>query len=185
MIYPIVVYGNPSLRKASEPIDKNYPGLAKLIEDMYETMYSSDGVGLAAPQIGKNIRLFVIDAEPMSDDSPILKDFKKIFINAQLISEEGESWSFSEGCLSLPEIRENVNRQEKITIRYQDENFVQHEETFDGIKARIIQHEYDHTEGKLFIDYISPIRKRVIASKLTAIEKGKINPSYRVKFYKK
>ena len=185
MIYPIVVYGNPSLRKVSEPIDANYPGLAKLLEDMFETMYSSDGVGLAAPQIGKGIRLFIIDAAPMEEDSPTLKDFKKVFINAQIIKEEGEPWGFNEGCLSLPEIRESVNRLSTITVRYQDENFVQHEETYDGIKARIIQHEYDHIEGRLFIDHISPIRKRLIGAKLTAIEKGKVNPSYRVKFYKK
>lgn len=185
MIYPIVVYGNPSLRKKSESIDASYPELEKLVADMFETMYSSDGVGLAAPQIGKSIRLFVVDAEPMAEDSPILKDFKKVFINAQMISDAGEPWSFSEGCLSLPDIRENVNRKESIVIKYQDENFVHHEESFDGIKARIIQHEYDHLEGKLFIDHISAIRKRMIGSKLTAIEKGKVEPNYRVKFYKK
>jgi len=185
MIYPIVVYGNPSLRKTSTNIDKAYPELQSIIENMFETMYASDGVGLAAPQVGKNIRLFVIDATPMAEDDPSLSDFKRIFINAKITERSGEPWAFSEGCLSLPEIREDVNRPEKISMTYLDEHFIEKKEEFDGIKARIIQHEYDHLEGKLFIDHISALRKRLIKGKLSAIEKGKINPSYRVRFYKK
>lgn len=185
MIYPVVVYGNPSLRKRSVEIDADYPDLNKFLEDMFETMYSSDGVGLAAPQIGKNIRLFVIDATPMAEDDESLADFKHVFINPEITERSGAPWTFTEGCLSLPDIREDVNRPEEIVMTYLDENFQEHTETFNGIKARIIQHEYDHLEGKLFIDHISPLRKRLIKGKLSAIEKGKISPSYRVRFYKK
>lgn len=185
MIYPIVVYGNPSLRRPSKDIDKDYADLPKLIEDMFETMYASDGIGLAAPQIGKNIRVFIIDASAMAEDDPSLKDFKRIFINAEITDRSGEPWSFSEGCLSLPDIREDVKRPETVVMKYLDENFEEKEETFDGIKARIIQHEYDHLDGKLFIDYVAPLRKRLIKGKLNAIEKGKVSTSYRVRFYKK
>lgn len=185
MIYPVVVYGNPSLRKPSIDIGKDYSDLETVIANMFETMYASDGVGLAAPQIGKNIRLFVIDATPMAEDEPSLADFKRVFINAQITERSGEPWAFSEGCLSLPDIREDVNRPEKIAMTYLDENFNEKTEEFDGIAARIIQHEYDHLEGKLFIDHISALRKRLIKGKLSAIEKGKVSPSYRVRFYKK
>lgn len=180
MILPITVYGNPVLRKKAVEIDKDYPGLQQLIENMYETMYKAEGVGLAAPQVNKGIRLIVIDATPFGEDDESVKDFKKILINPEIIEFRGEKESFNEGCLSLPNIREDVERQTEITIRYQDENFKEHEENWDGVKARIVQHEYDHLEGKLFVDHISPIRRRLINSKLNAIAKGKTIPAYRV-----
>lgn len=185
MIKTIVAYGNQSLRKKSEEIEPDYEGLETLIDDMFETMYKSDGIGLAAPQIGKSIRLFVIDASVMADDDPTLDGFKKVFINAQKLDESGEEWEFNEGCLSLPAIREDIKRKEVIRLSYLDENFNPHEEVFDGIKARIIQHEYDHLEGVLFIDHVSPLRKRLLKSKLNAIEKGKVSTNYKIKFAKK
>lgn len=185
MIYPIVAFGNPLLRKKSEDITKDYEGLQQLIEDMFETMNASDGVGLAAPQIGKNIRLFIIDASPMEEDDPSLADFKKVFINPRIIEETGQEWDFTEGCLSLPTIREDVSRQSTVLIEYYDENFELKEETYDGIKARIIQHEYDHLEGILFVDHLPPLKKRLLKGKLSNIEKGKVKADYRLKFYKK
>ncbi|GAB4257198.1 MAG: peptide deformylase [Vicingaceae bacterium] len=182
MILPIVAYGDPVLKKEAEEIDKDYPDLNLLIEDMYETMYNAEGVGLAAPQIGKSIRLFIVDASPFEEDEPELKDFKKTFINPIILSEEGEEWSFNEGCLSIPGIREDVNRKPKITIEYFDENWNLKEETYDGLAARIIQHEYDHIEGILFTDKINPLRKRLIKSKLNNIAKGNIKVKYRMKF---
>jgi len=169
MILPIVAIGEPVLKKVAEKIDKNYEGLSQLIDDMFETMYNASGVGLAAPQIGKSIRLFVIDATPFADDeeegTEMLKGFKKVFINAEISSEKGEEWGFNEGCLSIPGIREEVFRKEKLTIKYWDENFKEHKESYDGYAARIIQHEYDHIEGKLFTDLISPLRKRLLKRK--------------------
>lgn len=196
MVLPIVVYGDPVLRKVGEDIDKNYEGLSKLIADMYETMYAANGVGLAAPQIGKAIRLFVVDGTPFaetdedeeSDLSPkdlaILKTFKKVFINAKILEEEGQEWKFNEGCLSIPKIRDDVNRKPKIKIEYYDENFKKYTEEYDGIPARIIQHEYDHIEGVLFTDKISPLKRKLISGKLTDISKGKVNADYKIRVYK-
>jgi peptide deformylase len=185
MILPITVFGDPLLRKVAKPIENNYDGLFELIENMYETMYNADGVGLAAPQVGLSIRLFIVDASPAaSDDEPELEDFKKVFINPVILEKSGEPWVFEEGCLSLPNIRENVMREEEVVIRYQDENWVEKTEKYNGYAARIILHEYDHLEGKLFIDHISPLRKRLLKSKLMAIVKGKSNVSYKIKLPK-
>lgn len=180
MILPITVYGHPVLRKRAIEIDKNYDGLNELIENMWDTMYKADGVGLAAPQVNKSIRLIVIDATPFGEDDESVKDFKLVLINPEITKISGEKETFNEGCLSLPTIREDVERQTQITIKYQDENFNSYEEKWDGIKARIVQHEYDHLEGKLFVDYISPIKRRLINGKLNAIAKGKTVPEYRV-----
>ena len=185
MFLPIYVYGNSVLKKVAKPIDKDYPDLEKLIENMFDTMTKSDGIGLAAPQIGKSIRLFVIDATPLAEDNPELSDFRKIFINAKITKYEGEEWTYNEGCLSVPDMHEDIDRPEKITIEYLDENFEAHTETFDGISARIIQHEYDHIEGKLFIEKVSPIRKRMLGRKLTALTKGKFRQKYKVVLPKK
>ncbi|HEY6160814.1 MAG TPA: peptide deformylase [Bacteroidia bacterium] len=192
MVLPIVAYGDPVLRKRGVDIDKDYPGLGQLIADMFETMYEAKGVGLAAPQVGRSIRLFIVDASPFAEDedddgNPVeenaeLKDFKKVFINAQIIEEDGEEWKFNEGCLSIPKIREEVERKPKITIEYQDEKFKKHKETYEGIAARIIQHEYDHIEGKLFVDRISSLRKRLLKGKLTDISKGKVDVAYKMRF---
>jgi peptide deformylase len=197
MILPIVVYGDPVLRKIGDEINSNYEGLDELIKNMFETMYQASGVGLAAPQIGKAIRLFVIDTRPFaeSDDdeeddefTPAQKKeliaFKKVFINARILNEEGVEWKFSEGCLSIPKIREDVLRKPKIEIEYFDENFVKHQETYDGIIARVIQHEYDHIEGKLFTDIINPFKRKLIAGKLSDISKGKITADYKIRVYK-
>ena len=182
MILPVTVYGDPLLRKVAKPIDKNYEGLADLIANMYNTMYNADGVGLAAPQVGLSIRLFIVDATPAaSDEEPDLANFKKAFINPKIISKSGDPWAFEEGCLSLPNIREEVMREEEVVINYFDENWVEKTETYNGYAARIILHEYDHLDGKLFIDYISPLRKRLLKSKLVSIAKGKTNVSYKIK----
>lgn len=181
MIYPVTVYGDQILRKKAVPINKDHEGLTEIIENLWETMYHSDGVGLAAPQVGLSIRLFVIDASSGADDEPELKGFKKVFINPEIISAGGEEWMMNEGCLSLPEIREDVKRPDEVRIKYLDENFEPHEEVYKGYAGRIIQHEYDHLEGKLFIDYLSPLRKRLLKSKLTHIATGKVQPHYRIK----
>ncbi|MCF8358181.1 MAG: peptide deformylase [Prolixibacteraceae bacterium] len=182
MILPVTVYGDPLLRKVTKPIEKNFEGLHELIENMYETMYHSDGVGLAAPQVGLSLRMFIVDATPAATkEEPELADFKKVFINPQIISTSGKPWSFEEGCLSLPHIHEEVLRDEEVVIKYVDENWVEKTETYNGYPARIIQHEYDHLEGILFIDHISQLRKRLLKSKLTAISKGKVNVSYKIK----
>ncbi|MCK5535665.1 MAG: peptide deformylase [Bacteroidales bacterium] len=185
MILPVTVYGNPVLRKKGVEIDKNYEGLQELIENMFETMHTADGVGLAAHQIDRAIRLFIIDANPMAEDDPSLFGFKKVFINAEILEKEGEVWSFNEGCLSVPGIREDVNRPEKIHIQYYDENWEFHDEILDGVRARIVQHEYDHIEGIMFTDKIAPIRKRMLKGKLTAMGKGKVEAAYRLKSPKK
>lgn len=189
MILPIVAYGDPLLRKKCEAITADYPGLKKLISNMWETMYQASGVGLAAPQVGLAIRLFMVDASPFADDEEFsaeereqFKSFKKVFINAQVQEESGNFWAFNEGCLSIPDIREDVNRQERIKLHYLDENFVAHSETFDGILARIIQHEYDHTEGILFTDKLSSLKKRLLKGKLGNIAKGKVDVDYRMRF---
>jgi peptide deformylase len=184
MIFPIVAYGHPTLRKIAQDIDKDYPELDTLIESMFESMYQSNGVGLAAPQINKSIRLFVIDATPFSDEIPEPIDFKQVFINAQIISKTGEKWSFSEGCLSVPGINEEVMRESDIEIHYYDQNWEYHEDKFDGVVARIIQHEYDHLEGKLFVDRLSGLRKTMLKGKLMDIAKGKVSADYRMIFPK-
>ena len=185
MILPIVGYGNPVLKKIAGEIDASYPGLEKLLEDMWETMYNASGVGLAAPQVGKPIRIFIVDASPFEDEEEELKDFKKVFINAQILEETGEEWFFNEGCLSFPELREDVLRKPRIRIKYQDEKFNTIEEEYDGIAARIIQHEYDHIEGIVFVDRITPLKRRLIKSKLTNIIKGVTQPAYKMKFAQK
>ncbi len=189
MILPIVAYGDPVLKKKAKAIDKNYLKLDELIKNMFETMYGALGLGLAAPQIGLPIRLFIVDAEPFADDDSITKEekeqfknFKKVFINAQILEEEGEEWAFNEGCLSIPDIREGVFRKPKIKIQYQDENFDTHIESYDGYIARVIQHEYDHIEGILFTDKLSAFKKRLIKGKLTNISKGKIKIGYKMRF---
>jgi peptide deformylase len=189
MILPIVAYGDPVLKKEAKEIDKDYPKLKELLENMYETMYGAYGVGLAAPQIGLPIRLFLVDTEPFAEDESFteaeqeqLKHFKKTFINAQILEEEGDEWAFNEGCLSIPDVREDVFRQPKIKIQYQDENFETHIEEYDGLIARVIQHEYDHIEGVLFTDKLSSFKKRLIKGKLTNISKGKIKIDYKMRF---
>jgi peptide deformylase len=185
MIYPIVAYGDPVLRKKAETIGNDYPKLDELLANMFETMYKSSGVGLAAPQIGLSIRLFIVDAAPFADTDPSAGDFKRVFINAEMLEEEGKKWKFNEGCLSIPGVREDIERNPTIIIRYMDENFVSKTETFDGMKARIIQHEYDHIEGILFTDKVTPLKKRLLKGKLIDISKGKVDCDYRMKFYTK
>ena len=189
MILPIVAYGDPVLRKKSVEISKDYPDLNTLIANMKETMYNASGVGLAAPQIGKAIRLFVIDASPFAEDedlnkeeNELLKNFNRVFINPLILKEEGEEWAFNEGCLSIPDVREDVWRHPTITIEYQDENFEKHTEILTGLAARIFQHEYDHIEGILFTDKISSLKKRLLKRKLENISKGKIKADYRMRF---
>jgi len=192
MILPIVAYGSDVLRKVAVEIEKDYPHLDKLIADMWETMYASNGVGLAAPQVNKNIRLFVMDSAQIFEHQeeedkgkyPDEPGVKKVFINAHIDSLDGEEWSYNEGCLSIPKIREDVMRPETVTIHYADENFNYHTDTFNGLTARIIQHEYDHVEGKLFIDYIKPFRKKLLQGKLSDITKGKIKVDYKMVFPK-
>jgi peptide deformylase len=180
MILPIVAYGDPVLKKRASDISKKYPKLEELISDMYETMQASHGVGLAAPQIGLSIRLFVIDASAFEDEE--VKDFREVFINPVIVEEEGPLWKFNEGCLSIPTIREDVQRKKVLRIEYYDENWNHKKETYTGLAARIIQHEYDHIEGVLFIDRISPLRKRLIKSKLLDISKGIVDVDYKMKF---
>lgn len=182
MIYPVYVFGSPILRKKAKEIEEGEEGLSELVENLFETMYASDGVGLAAPQVGISKRIFVIDASPMKEDDEALEGFKKAFINPYIIDQTGEKWPFNEGCLSIPTIREDVERPAEVEIEYYDENFNYHHETFSGIKARIIQHEYDHLEGVLFIDKISPLKKKLLKSKLMSISKGKVDVEYKIKF---
>ncbi len=180
MIYPIVALGIPVLKERAAEIVPGSIDLKTLVADMFETMYNASGVGLAAPQIGKGIRLFVIDAEPM--DEELLKGAKMVFVNPQMLEEEGDKWPYEEGCLSLPGIREEVKRHERITLRYEDENGQLHTQTFDGMLARVIQHEYDHLEGKLFIDYLSPFRKKLIQNRISDILKGRAKAEYPIRF---
>ncbi len=192
MILPIIAYGTPVLRKVGLAIDKEYPNLEELISNMKETMVNARGVGLAAPQIGKAIRLFIVDTSPFSDNDELdeeerkfLETFKRIVINPKIISEEGDEWAFNEGCLSIPNINEDVFRNETLTIAYVDENFKEHTETLSGLAARVVQHEYDHIEGILFTDKLSSLKKRILKKKLENISKGKIDVDYRMKFPKK
>lgn len=192
MILPIVAYGTPVLRTIAKDITPDYPNLEKLLADMWETLYASNGVGLAAPQINKDIRLFIVDSEQLfanqEDDEkgkyPDEPGFRKVFINARITAFDGEPWEYNEGCLSIPRIREDVMRPETVTIEYDDENFEHHVDTFNGITARIIQHEYDHIEGKLFIDYLKPFRRKLLQGKLSDITKGKIKVDYKMSFPK-
>ena len=181
MILPVYLYGQPVLRKVAEDITPDYPALQKLVADMLETMYNADGVGLAAPQVGLPVRILVIDLSPLADEDPAFKDAKKVMINARITNIEGEEKLVEEGCLSFPGIHEKVPRKNKINIHYVDENFVSHEEEHEGFMARVIQHEYDHLEGKFFVDHISGIRKQLIKSKLNNLINGKASCSYRVK----
>lgn len=180
MVYPIIVYGDPILRKRAQDIPRDFQGLEQLIQDMFDTMYAAHGIGLAAPQIGKGIRLFVVDGTTLEEEEEDMTGFKKTFINPEIIDENGSIWAFEEGCLSIPNIRENVSRQENVQIKYFDEQWVAHEEEYSGVKARIIQHEYDHLDGKLFIDYLTPLKKRMLKGKLTDISKGDVDTEYRI-----
>jgi len=189
MILPIRAYGDPVLKKVAKDIEPGHPGLKQLIADMYETMYEASGVGLAAPQVGQSIRLFIVDASPFAEDEngkptadAHLKDFKKVFINPYIVEEEGEEWPFEEGCLSIPNIREAVSRQPKIVLQYQDEKFKEHEETFEGFAARVIQHEHDHLDGILFLDHLPALRRRLLQGKLRDITLGKTDAKYKMRF---
>jgi len=189
MILPVVAYGDPVLKKVGKPIDADYPKLTEFIADMWETMYNAHGVGLAAPQVGRAIRMFTVDTSPFASDEELtaeeqeeLKNFKKLFINPTILEETGEEWGFNEGCLSIPEVREDVYRKEAIKIQYFDENFEEYTETYSGLVARVIQHEYDHIEGILFTDKLSSLKKRLLKGKLTNISKGKVFSDYRMRF---
>lgn len=189
MILPIVAYGDPVLRKVAEEVDENYPKLDELVANMWDTMYNANGVGLAAPQIGLAMRLFIIDTSPFADDEDLsekeqnaLKDFKRVFINAQIEEETGEEWLFNEGCLSIPDIREDVSRKGTLTISYLDEKFKPRRETYDGLLARVIQHEYDHIEGVLFTDKLSTLKKRLLKGRLANIAKGNVKVEYRMRY---
>jgi peptide deformylase len=179
MKYPIVIYGHPVLRKVASEIDKDYEGLQQLIEDMFETLHYSDGIGLAAPQIGKSIRIFIIDGTPIGDDEPELANFRKAFINAHITERNGDVVPMNEGCLSIPNLREEVMRESRVRINYYDENWEYHDEVYEGYTARIIEHEYDHLDGILFTDRLNPLRKRLLKGKLTAISKGKFEADYK------
>ncbi len=189
MIYPIVAYGDPILRKVTRPIEKDELDLKKLSEDLFETMYNASGVGLAAPQVGLTIRVFIVDGTAMNegekeeDKDPSLEGFKKMFINPQVLEESGEPWAFEEGCLSIPAIRGDVFRPERVRIRYRDMDWNEHEEEYDGTAARIIQHEYDHLEGKLFTDYLPTLKKQLLKRKLNDIAKGIVDVDYRMRFH--
>lgn len=184
MILPIVAYGDPVLRKVGVEITKDYPHLEKLLDDMFETMEKSKGVGLAAPQINKAIRLFVIDSKRMYDEGEKNEGIREVFINAKMLEETGDDWAYEEGCLSIPNIREEVFREEKIRIQYLDRDFKKHEKTFTGLTARVIQHEYDHIEGKLFIDHLQPLKRTLLKGRLEKISKGKVDVEYKMKFPK-
>ncbi len=183
MKFPILAYGDPVLRKKATAIAPDeYPHIKELVENMFETMYAAHGVGLAAPQVGLSMRLFVVDASPFAEDDPKLEGFKKAFLNAVVLEETGEEWPFNEGCLSIPDIREDIYRQKNVRLSYYDESWKHHEEIFSGMAARIIQHEYDHIEGKLFTDKLSPLRRRLIEKKLNDISKGIVDVEYKMKF---
>ena len=189
MILPIVAYGDPVLRKKAKDIPSNYPKFKELVDNMFETMYNASGVGLAGPQVGLPLRIFVIDATPFAEDEDLsqeeqeqLSGFKKVFVNAVIEEEEGEEWAFNEGCLSIPDIREDVHRKPGITITYQDEEFKSYTERYDGLIARIIQHEYDHIEGILFTDKLSSLKKRLLKGRLEKISKGKVSVDYKMRF---
>jgi peptide deformylase len=183
MIYPILVYGHPLLKKVAADIERDYPGLQQFIDDMFETMYNAEGLGLAAPQVGKSIRIFVIDGAPVAEDEPELADFKKVFINAHIIEKSGDLVPMNEGCLSIPNIREEVKRESQIRIKYHDRDWQPCEEVYEGYKARIIQHEYDHLDGKLFVEKVNPLKKQLLKGKLADISKGKFEADYKTIVY--
>ncbi len=182
MILPVVAYGHPVLKKVAEDIPQDYPGLAEFIADMWDTMYESDGVGLAAPQVNRSVRLFVIDASAFAEKYPEAEGFKKVFINAKIYSEEGEEFAFNEGCLSFPGLREDIYRKPVIHIRYLDENLKEHDERYEGVVARVIQHEYDHIEGIVFTDRIPSLKKMLLKRRLSDISKGYVDVSYKMLF---
>ncbi len=179
MIYPVYVYGHPVLRQVAKEIDRSFPHLDKFIADMFDTMYNSDGLGLAAPQVGRSVRLFVIDGAPLAKDHPEMKDFKKVFINPHVTERKGEKVAMNEGCLSLPGLHEDVDRESEVRMEYFDENWEYHDEIYEGYKARVILHEYDHLDGILFTDLLSPLRRRLIKGKLNDISRGKFEADYR------
>ncbi|MEI6679613.1 MAG: peptide deformylase [Mariniphaga sp.] len=181
MIYPITVYGDPVLRKVTTDIAPDFAELDKLVGDMFETMHNAEGIGLAAPQIGLTSRIFVVDLSPLGEDEPLLKDFRKAFINPYIIQKEGEKVLMDEGCLSIPGMREDVLRFDTIRIKYFDQNWVEYDEVYSGFTSRVLQHEYDHLEGIMFVDYCSPFKKRIIKGKLADISKGQVTTSYRIK----
>ena len=193
MILPIIAYGNPVLKRIADEIPENFEGLSSLLTDMFETMYAAKGVGLAAPQIGESIRLFIVDGSPFANEEGEeidpkaigIEGFKKVFINPIIEEESGDLWPFQEGCLSIPKIRENVSRKEKIYVSYYDENWSLHRDEFDGYKARIIQHEYDHLEGILFTDKLSPLKKKLLSKRLGNVSIGIVEVDYKMKFNKK
>jgi len=182
MILPVYAYGQPILKKKAEKVEKDFIGLDELLEDMWETMYHASGVGLAAPQIGQSLRLFLVDTVQAMEEGEEEKGIKKVFINAEMIEEDGEFWAYEEGCLSIPDIRANVDRQKRIKIKYYDEAFNEYVESYDGINARVIQHEYDHIEGKLFTERLKPLKKKMLNRKLEQIKKGKVKADYRLRF---
>jgi peptide deformylase len=187
MILPIYAYGNPVLKKEAKDISPDYPELPKLLEDMWETLYHANGIGLAAPQIGKPIRIFMVDTAQLDDNKPeperTGEGIKKVFINAEILEEAGDDWTYEEGCLSIPDVSGDVDRPEEVTIRYYDENFELHEETYDGMNARVIQHEYDHIDGILFTEHLKPVKKQLVRRKLESIRKGKAKADYPIVFY--
>jgi len=182
MILPVVAYGHPVLKKKTTEIEPSYPNLKGFIDDMFETMYQSDGVGLAAPQVNQSIRVFIVDTTPFVEKHPETKDFKRVFVNAKIYKEEGEEWSFNEGCLSFPGLREDIIRKPVIHMTYMDENFQPHDERFEGINARVIQHEYDHIEGIVFVDRMSSLKKMILKGRLTDISKGNVEVAYKMLF---
>ncbi len=194
MVLPIVAYGDPVLRKRAEALAPDHPGLQQLIADLFETMYAAEGVGLAAPQVGQSVRLFVVDAAPMASqnsegegtsdpaEQALLKTFKQVFINPELTDEQGTPWAYTEGCLSIPGVREPVSRPPSIRVRYLDEHFAAHDRCFTGLAARVIQHEYDHLEGKLFVDYASPLKKQLLRNRLDKISRGETDAAYPMRF---
>ena len=182
MILPIIAYGDPVLRKVCEDVQEVDSSVKELISNMWETMYNARGIGLAAPQVGESIRIFLVDTTQIEEDLEGEKGIKKVFINAEILERDGEEWAYNEGCLSIPQVREDVEREEKILIRYLDESFNEHEEEYSGIAARVIQHEYDHIEGILFTDHLLPRRKTMIKSKLEAITRGKVKVDYKMRF---
>ncbi len=184
MILPVYAYGQPVLKKVAQVVDTDFEGLSDLLEDMWETMYHAQGVGIAAPQIGQSLRIFLVDTVQAMDEGDEEKGIKKAFINAQVLDEDGEMWSYEEGCLSIPNVKGDVERCEKIKIKYFDENFEEFTEEYDGINARVILHEYDHIEGKLFTEKLKPLKKKMISRKLDQIKKGKVTADYRLRFFK-
>ncbi|MEL7020774.1 MAG: peptide deformylase [Bacteroidota bacterium] len=183
MILPIYAYGQPVLRKVASDITPDYPKLTELLDNMWETMYNAEGVGLAAPQIGLSIRVFLVDSTQMEKEGESFKGIKQAFINAHIIEESGDDFAYEEGCLSIPDVRGDVERPERVTIRYQDEQFVEHTKTFEGLNARVIQHEYDHIDGILFTEHLKPIKKRLIKRRLVKIKDGKVASGYKMKFF--